>query len=285
LTYIFLVLREAFRIISYQFGAFLGSVLTIFLAMLTAGSFAIIIKNTSLTLDKFRNEASLEIYLESEIDSLTKENIRDALVANKYVLQVKFINKDMALFRLRETFGQQMVAGLKTNPLPESYEVTLESFVYENSNFEELVDSLFKLPGVEDIGYVTSAISRLKIVFKAATFLGIVLGIMVILATGFIVGNTIRVRIAEWRQTFYIMRLVGASNSFIYTPYLLTGSLMGFLGSALSIATLKLGTFYFSMQVAPVCFLDFPESISFVIAGGLIGFTGSYLALKRFLSV
>jgi len=209
LTYIFLVLREAFRIISYQFGAFLGSVLTIFLAMLTAGSFAIIIKNTSLTLDKFRNEASLEIYLESEIDSLTKENIRDALVANKYVLQVKFINKDMALFRLRETFGQQMVAGLKTNPLPESYEVTLESFVYENSNFEELVDSLFKLPGVEDIGYVTSAISRLKIVFKAATFLGIVLGIMVILATGFIVGNTIRVRIAEWRQTFYIMRLVG----------------------------------------------------------------------------
>jgi len=39
------------------------------------------------------------------------------------------------------------------------------------------------------------------------------------------------------------------------------------------------------MQVAPVCFLDFPESISFVIAGGLIGFTGSYLALKRFLSI
>ena len=285
MTYIFLALREALRIIFHQFGAFLGSVLTIFLAMLTAGSFAIIIKNTSLTLDKFKSEASLEIYLESEIDSVTKENLQDALVANRYVLKVKFIDKDMALFRLRETFGQQMVAGLKTNPLPESYEVTLESFVYENSNFEELVDSLNRLPGVEDIGYVPSAISRLKTIFKAVAFLGIVLGLLVILATGFIVGNTIHVRIAEWRQTFYVMRLVGAGSGFIYTPYLLIGSLTGLLGSALSIGILKIGTIYFCAQVAPVSFLDFPESVSFVVAGGLIGFAGSYIALKKYLNV
>ena len=285
MSYILLTLREAVRAVSYQFGSFLGSVLTIFLAMLTAGSFALITKNTSHMLEKFRNEASVEIYFESDIDSLTKENLKDRLVANKYVLKVTYIDKDMALFRLRDTFGQEMVAGLTTNPLPESYEITLESFVYEDNNFEELVNFIYTLPGVEDIGYVPSAIGHLKTIFKVVSYLGIALGILVIMATGFIVGNIIHIKIAEKRQTFYVMRLVGAGNGFIYAPYLLIGSLIGLLGSALSIITLKFGELYFTAYIASASFLDTTEIVSFIIAGGLIGFTGSYIALRKYLDV
>jgi len=285
LTYFLLATREVIRAISHQFWAFIGTVLTVFLAMLVAGSFAIITKNIGLALDKFRSEATLELYLESEIDSLTKEAIQNQLAANKYVLKINYISKDMALFRLRETFGQEMVAGLKTNPLPESYEITLEPEVYDKDKFKELVDYLNKLPGVEDIGYVPSVISKVKYIFNTTAMLGAVLGLLVILATGFIVGNTIHVRIAEKRHTFYIMRLVGAGNGFIYAPYLMLGTLIGLLGSILSILILWFGMINFNVDVLQICFLNHIEIASFILAGGLVGFTGSYIALKKFLDV
>jgi cell division transport system permease protein len=283
--YFFLILREAGRAVLYRPGSFLGSILTVFLATLMAGSFALIIKNTSLALDKFKAEAAIEIYLKSDTDSLAMENLKDVLVANKYILNAKYISKETALYRLRETFGPEMVAGLKTNPLPESFEITLDPDVYEGNNFEVLVDSLSKFPEVDDVGYVPTVVSRLKILFRLFTALGLALGFLVALATGFIIGNTIHVKIVERRQTFYVMRLVGASAGFIRSPYLFLGSLIGFLGSGLSLLCLKLGQIYFSSFVHSIVFLSNIETICFIIAGGLIGFIGSHLALKRFLKI
>jgi cell division transport system permease protein len=151
-------LREAMRAVGYQIGAFWGSVLTVFLAMLVAGSFALLIKNISISLDKLKSEAMVELYLSNQVDSLARETLKDQLVANKYVLNVNFISKDAALYRLRQTFGPEMVAGLKTNPLPESFEISLDPVVYDGNNFQTLIDSLETLSGVDDIGYVPTVI-------------------------------------------------------------------------------------------------------------------------------
>jgi len=125
----------------------------------------------------------------------------------------------------------------------------------------------------------------LKTLFKVVAIAGLALGLLVTLATGFIVGNTIHVKIAERRQTFYIMRLVGAGNGFIHAPYLLLGTLIGLIGSSFSIIILKLATAYFSAQVIQIAFLNTTESACFIIAGGVIGLAGSHIALKRFLDV
>jgi cell division transport system permease protein len=176
-----------------------------------------------------------------------------------------------------------MVAGLQTNPLPESFEISLDPLVYEDDNFTLLIEYLSQLPGVEDIGYAPKLISKLKTLFNILTVLGLVMGLLVALATAFIVGNTIHVKISDRRQTFYIMRLVGASPAFIRSPYLLIGALIGLLGTALAISLTKLTQLYFSGFVVPTVFLTAVETICFITAGGLIGFTGSHLALKRYL--
>jgi cell division transport system permease protein len=282
LTFIFLTFRESLRAISHRFVFFMGSVLTVFLATLIAGCFALVTKNIDASIDKLKSEASLEIYLKSDTDSLTREKLQDLLVANEYILQIKFITKDMALYKLRETFGPEMITGLKTNPLPESYEVTLDPSVYEKDNFERLVDSLYTLVGVEDIGYVPAIISRLKTIFRLVTVLGLMMGLLVIVATGFIVGNTIGVTIAERRLTFYVMRLVGASESFIRSPYLLMGFLIGLSGSLLSIGVLKVGTIYFSNHVISVAYLNTIETVSFVVGCGIIGLLGGHVTLKNY---
>ena len=283
MSYIFSTMRESLRAITSQPGSFFGSILTVFLAMLVAGSFALVIKNTSIGLEKLKSEATVEIYLSADIDSVARENLKDQLVANKYVMSIQYVSKEAALFRLRQTFGPEMVAGLKTNPLPESFELSLNSEVYDGDNFAALVDSVGKLPGVDNVGYVPTIISKLKMLFKLMTILGLVMGILVALATAFIVGNTIHVKIADRRQTFYIMRLVGAGPGFIRSPYLLIGTLIGLIGGGLAIVCIKLAQTYFAGLFVEVIFLSSLETVCFFIAGGLFGFIGSHLALKRFM--
>lgn len=285
MSYIGTAMREAWRGIFHGFGSFIGSVLTVFLAMLVAGSFALIIKNTGGALDQLKGEAMVEVYIKDDVDSSGVEALKDRLVANKDILQLKYISKESALYRLRQTFGPEMVAGLESNPLPRSFEITLDPGVYDKQNFEALIDTLYTLPGVEDIGYVPTVIARLKTIFKLVTALGILMGLLVAVATGYIVGNTIHVKIADRRQTFYIMRLVGGSNRFIRLPYLFIGSLIGGLAGILAIFFLKLGQLYFTTFVVSVDFLNNIETICFIVTGILLGFIGGHLALKRFLRI
>ena len=282
---IYIYIREAIRAITSRSWSFAGSVLTVFLAALMAGSFALLIKNTSIAVDKLKSQASVEVYLKADIDSLSRDYLRGHLVANKAILGIKYISKEMALDRLKETFGADMVRGISSNPLPASFELTVEPVVYEGNFYQRLVDSLRVLPGVDDVGYVPQAVSRLKSIFTIISILGLVIGILVILACGFIIGNTIGVSVANRHLTFYVMRLVGASSSFVRFPYLFMGLLIGLIGTILSILVLQIGADSLSGTIVPVVFLDSTEIRSFIIIGGIIGLLGSHLALRKYIDL
>jgi cell division transport system permease protein len=285
MRFIYIHIRETIRAITSKSWSFAGSVLTVFLAALLAGCFALLIKNTGLAVDKLKAQASVEVYLKADIDSLTKDYLHGQLVANRAILGIKFISKEMALNRLKETFGADMVRGITSNPLPSSYELTLEPVVYEGAYYQKLVDSLRVLPGVDDVGYVPQAVSRLKSLFTIISVLGLLIGILVVLACGFIIGNTIGVSVANRHLTFYVMRLVGASSSFVRFPYLFMGLLIGLIGTILSIFVLQVGANSLSGTIVPVVFLSTAEVKSFIIIGGVIGLLASHLALRKYIDL
>lgn len=64
------------------------------------------------------------------------------------------------------------------------------------------------------------------------------MGVILLLAAGFSTGNVIRMSILSREEEIGIMRLVGASESFIRTPLLLEGALLGLAASALSMLAL-----------------------------------------------
>jgi len=266
-------------------GTFLGSALTVALAMLLAGTFAVLVKNASLALDKLKSEPTVEVYIRDAADSSTQSQLSDFLSASRFVARADYISKDMALFRLREMFGREMIAGLKTNPLPASFEITLAPSAYENDNFEMLVDSLKALPAVEDVGYVASVMPKLRAILRITSVLGIVASVMVLLATGFIAGNAVHLMVARRHQALHVMRLVGASGAFVRTPYLLIGGLVAIIGTAAAIAALGAATVIFNAFVIRIGFLSLSEVAGLVLVGLTIGIAGSYLALRKHLRI
>lgn len=82
-----------------------------------------------------------------------------------------------------------------------------------------------------------------------------------------------------------IMQLVGATRSYILTPFVSLGGLLGLSGAALATSFLWLSTNFISQRLAEVFFLDTYEITAFVLTGLLLGMVGALMATKRFLKI
>ncbi len=149
-------------------------------------------------------------------------------------------------------------------------------------------------PLADDIKYGQTIVANL---FRATNVVRVVAAaflIMLIIVSLVLIGNTIRLAIYARRREIGIMRLVGASNWFIRTPFLLEGVLQAIIGSVLAMLTL------FAGQAIIVPWLRnnlrfLPISINGATAaqlGGLlvlcgvgIGLIGSGTAVRRYLRV
>ena len=198
--------------------------------------------------------------------------------------------------------SNDVVAALDgTNPLPASLVITLSdpkqvenvaSMIIEDSDFKSISDDAEN--PTRSVQYGRDTVKKLLSVTYVLRFGTIVLvGLLAFIAFVFI-NNTIRLAISARRREIAIMRLVGASNSFIRGPFLAEGMLEALLGSLLAILVLQGGTLIVLPRLqAGLSFLSFdiPMIIlgltyaSLVGIGCLLGLFGSAIAMRRYLKV
>ena len=140
---------------------------------------------------------------------------------------------------------------------------------------KETVDRLFSVTNYIRVG---AAVLIVLLIFVAFVF----------------INNTIRLAISARRREIAIMRLVGASNSFIRGPFVAEGAIEALLGAILAIISLQVGWGYLQPQLAgSLQFLSFELSgnvvigvyVSLAVAGVCIGLLGSAIAMRRYLKV
>ncbi|MCL2889570.1 MAG: FtsX-like permease family protein, partial [Eggerthellaceae bacterium] len=146
----------------------------------------------------------------------------------------------------------------------------------------------------ESLKYGQKTVDRLFALTKYVRYIGIALiALMIFIALVFI-NNTIRLAIMARRKEIAIMRLVGASNSFIRGPFLMEGFLHVMIGTLLAIGAIELlRKFALPMVVTALPWLPvnlssqtFLTIYAFLFASGLvIGLVGSSLAMRRYLKV
>ncbi len=129
-------------------------------------------------------------------------------------------------------------------------------------------------------------LTTLKYILIFVGGLALLLGIAAIV----LIQNTIRLSIFSRRREIEVMKLVGATNSFVRLPFMLEGMLTGLLG-ALG-AVLMLGVVYIALNgyndglTDPVRLVGIPQLMALLAGFGLIlGAAGSGLTLRRFLRV
>lgn len=295
--------KESFSNFQRNWVMSLGAVITIFLSLLLVGvflSFGVVVNSI---VQGVEDKVTIQVFLKdgaatADVNALQEQMLGDALVSG-----VDYTSKDEALAKFREEMKgtPEIIEQLEGNPLPASLDVTLK----DPRTVEDMVSKIKKNPlfikvadrpdnPEESLKYGQQIVNKL---FAFTRVLRIIMAVFVIMlgtVSLIFMNNTIRLAIYARRKEIGIMRLVGASNWFIRTPFLMEGVLQALIGAGLAIAFLVGLQALILPRVSDA--LPFMAvslsggqltqiSVSLVVAGILVGLIGSGLAMRRYLRV
>jgi len=264
-----------------------GSVVTITLELLLFGFFYIVSFNTTRLLSNVRGMIEIEAFLQEPITGDSIEAVRKALMGIPGVDHVQFVSKDDAAKRFKEEFGEDIHSVLDFNPLPPSFRIFLKEEFRTSKDAAAAEQRMKQIKGIDEVIYRKEVLEFIEHQTQTIYSIGMVLGVLVALSSVVLVFNTIRLTIAAKRRAIQAMKLVGATRLFVRAPFLIEGIVQGILGAAFAAGILyyavHVGAAAISPDLADFIHIDQIFFGELLIAGIILGFTGSALSVRRYI--
>ena len=204
-----------------------------------------------------------------------------------------YVSKEEALERFRKTFAEQpdIAQSISSEVLPASLEIQLNS-----SDDSTAVADKLRTEGFEDdeIRYPQQTVDRLNQVTGYAIWSLRGATVLFFTASILLIFNTIRLSIFARRKEIEVMKLVGASDSFVRTPFVLEGLMQGLIGAALAaIVVVWMNSIFVSwaqeyLPFVPVSYSAVNTLIVLLVllaVGAFVGIVGSFFSVRRFLKI
>ncbi len=197
---------------------------------------------TKTALSSIQDKIDISVYFKIDTPEDEILKIKKSLESLAEVKGIEYISRDEALAIFKERHADdptitQSLEELKDNPLLASLNIK----AYDPKDYATIADYLDKTDSkisFEKVTYAQNAvvIERLSKIIDTTQKGGFILIFFLALIAVLVTFNTIRLAIYSSREQIEIMRLVGASNSFIRGPYIVEGIIYGLLGAILSLA-------------------------------------------------
>lgn len=286
-------IREVFISLRRNNWMSVASIGTVAVSLFIFGMFLMMVMNMNKLAENMESQVQINVYLLDKVDREQARDIEKDLKEIEGVESVGFVTKDEAMERFKDRLGDQKTlldALDETNPLPDSFEVT----VTNPDLVKTAAEKMEKLDGVECAKYGQDVMEHLFEITRLLRIFGFTLMLVLAFATLFIISNTIRLTVFARRKEIAIMKYVGATDWFIRWPFVMEGMVLGLFGSI--IAAMVLRTAYTAMAKKVYDTLAFfpliPEqpfltyiTIVVVISGMVVGAIGSAVSIKKFLKV
>ncbi|TMA28804.1 MAG: ABC transporter permease [Deltaproteobacteria bacterium] len=269
------------------------AVLTIGLSLFLGASFILGVFAARALLTSWGAQASVTLYLDRSTTDEQARTLAQTVRVENPSLQVTYVDRTMALQRLRGDLGDLAGAleGLSQNPLPPSLELSPRTAL-QPSGVRMLAARLEQLPSVQEVDYGREWLDKLEALGNGLRVFGTGALAIVLGAALLVVANTIRLAVYARRDEIEIMKLVGATDGYVRAPFLLEGALQGLLGAALALGAVEAvrrwllppASHAFAFASGAVAPHLLPVHAAALLGiGTLVGLFGSWLAVARFL--
>jgi len=263
------------------------SVMTLSVALLLLGVFAVVTRHAERFLEQLRSRVELEAFLFEPVTSITVDSLGQVVASFPEVDSVVYVSKSQAAEIFKREFGEDIMSVLDFNPLPPSLKVYLKDGFKTSARVESFAARLRSISQIEDVQYRKAILEIIDQRAATAHNITLALGVLVGLSAIILVSNTIRLAIYAKRTLIRTMELVGATRTFIRLPFLLEGVWQGLLGGGIAAGILYAIIAYalklLSSELAEYVRME-PVFYGLVIAaGGLLGFIGSLISVARFI--
>ena len=258
------------------------SITTIAFSLFAFGLFGLVSLNIRKALVQVEDRVEIRAFI---IDGTVAEVTNAALgdvAAFPEVAAVKLVTQEQALVRARQELGEfsdVFDAGI----LPASIDVRLKKGFRDPMTVKAVAERMRSYEFVEDVRFGEEWVQKLYRIRNIATLAGIVLGLTFAGVAVIIIGSTMRMAVLARAREISIMRLVGATDAFIRSPFLIDGALKGLLGGLLALLLTYGARAVIAQFVFRAEFFDLRMSLAGVAAGTAIGLVSSALSVGRHL--
>ena len=258
------------------------SITTIAFSLFAFGLFGLVALNIRDALDRLEDREEIRAFV---ADGTAPEAMAQAggdIAAYPEVLGVVLVSPEQALARAKKELGdfRDVFEGAV---LPASIDVRLKPGFREPATVKRVAARVKAFSFIDDIRYGEEWIEKLYRLRNIAGIAGIVLGLAFAGVSVIIIGATIRMAVLSRAKEISIMRLVGATDSYIRRPFLIEGVAKGVLGGMLALVLTYGARTLIDRYLIQTVFFDARITLLGLLFGALIGLVGSAFSVGRHL--
>lgn len=289
-------IRDAFKGVFRNFSLSFASISCITITLIVVSVSMILSENVNNFTHLVEKDVTIVAFLDNDLKEEDIEDIKEKISTISNVEKYEFKSKQTITEEMRdssEVFDNIMKNwDDDENPIQNTYQVK----VVDINKIKDVADEIKAIDGVTLVKYGEGMIEQLISTFDFIHKICIGAVVALILVTAFLISNTIKITITSRQREIGIMRLIGASNLNIKTPFIIEGLVLGMLGSIIPIIVTTYGytEIYnhfgghlfsdFIKLIKPVPFI-YETSVILLLIGILVGMFGSWRAVKKHLKI
>jgi len=289
-------LKDSIKSVFRNFSLSVASISCITITLILVAVAILLSENVNKFTDDIEKDVTIVVYIKKDA-TLEDRNALDTkinLLSN--IESVTFmskeaIRKDMS----KDSEGLGTILSEydeNTNPLLDEYLVKVKDTEKIGTTAKQIKD----LSGVSQVKYGEGMVEELVKIFDTVKKIMVVIVIGLVIVTAFLISNTIKITINNRKRQIEIMRLVGASNSYIKMPFFFEGIILGFIGSIIPVLLSLYGYVYLYDKMNGILFTEVislinPNQvmthliITLILIGVIVGAIGSSRAVRRYLKI
>lgn len=267
-------------------------------------------------IDEVKSKVDINVYFTLAAGEQDMLNLKSTLEKLPEVDKVEYISRDKALADFKERWKDNslILQGLDEigdNPFPAVLNVKAKE-PSQYSGIADFLDSKNSLSNggtsiIDKVNYNQNklVIDRLGRFIPAVEKAGSLIAIVLVVVSIIITFNTIRLIIYSSKDEISVMKLVGASNTYVRGPFVVSGIMYGILSGLLTLGLLAVFAFYTDAAIAKFAGVSGAQDFGLIInvfskyflanfgqmfvivmgSGIILGAVSSYLAVRRYLKV
>jgi cell division transport system permease protein len=269
----------------------IAAILIMSLTFFAIGVFSLITIISVRAIDHLESQPQLSIFFKEGVSSEEVGTLRKQLTDTGKIKSIKYISKEEA-FAIYKNLNKEdpLLLDLVTSDiLPSSFDVQAN----EAGDLTSLAQIAKSSKAVEQINYQKDVIDKLVRITEGLRQIGILIIGVLLAVSIFVILTIIGIKITVRKDEIEIMKLIGASNWFIRTPFLLEGMFYGAVGAIvgwgitygiLYFNSSTIAYFFGSIQVLPIAPILMVQVLGILLVSAVVlGAFSSFLAVLRYL--
>lgn len=264
-------------------------VLTLATGLFLMGAALALVYNVDRAVRTLPDRFAVIAYMAGDTTDARAREAMGAVKALGAVREARYISSAEALAEMRSVLkdSEYVLEGLSENPLPAAIQITLRPSALSRASVAALAADLGRIEGVTEVRYAASFLAAIETARKGADSFGLALTALLGGSVVFVSFSTVKILLYRRTQEIETMKLLGATRSFIRSPFVIEGALLGGIGGLLGGGALHLAAAFIhgplALSVPLVKFIAIPAALALYapLAGLAIGILGALVAIGR----